>query len=257
MALLPISEAALGDCLTTVGLLASDFDGTLTQQGKLTATVLKSLEALAAAKIPVLIITGRSAGWVEAMNSYLPVSGAIAENGGLFYSPKSETPEILTSIVDLNEHRNSLKQTFQILMTHFKLKESADNRFRITDWTFDVQGLTLSDLQNLSKLCHQQGWDFTYSTVQCHIKPLHQNKAASLLRVIQKYFPQFKTEQILTVGDSPNDESLFNSQIFPLSVGVNNVLDYTNQLNHYPKYVTTKAENEGFCELVALILKNR
>lgn len=256
MALLPISEALIGNYLTTVGLVATDFDGTLTQQGKLTATVLKTLEALAAAQIPVLIITGRSAGWVEAMNSYLPVKGAIAENGGIFYLQNRETPEFLTHIVDMGEHRDSLQQIFENLKTHFPhLKESTDNCFRITDWTFDVQGLTLCDLHRLTELCHQYGWDFTYSTVQCHIKPLHQNKADSLLRVIQKYFPQLKTEQVITIGDSPNDESLFNPGLFPLSVGVKNILDYTNHLNYCPKWVTSKTENEGFCELAALILK--
>ncbi|WP_013321696.1 HAD-IIB family hydrolase [Gloeothece verrucosa] len=258
MALLPISEAVVKDDFTTVALLASDFDGTLTHQGKLTATVIKKLSALAAAEIPVLIITGRSAGWVEAINSYLPVTGAIAENGGLYYSQKRETPEILTPIVDFIEHRNSLKRTFEIFKTHFpNLQESADNRFRITDWTFDVTGLTLSDLQKLIKLSHQCGWDFTYSTVQCHIKPLQQNKADSLLQVIQKYFPQLKSEQVLTIGDSPNDESLFNPQIFPLSVGVNNVLHYKDKLNYYPKFVTNKSESEGFCELVDLLFKNQ
>ncbi|ACK68558.1 HAD-superfamily hydrolase, subfamily IIB [Gloeothece citriformis PCC 7424] len=256
MVLLPLSEAVVGGCFTPVALIASDFDGTLTHQGKLTATVLESLQALAFVNIPVLIITGRSAGWVEAINSYLPIIGAIAENGGVFYRKNREQPEFLTPIVDIEAHRHRLRQVFQQLKTVFpNLKESADNRFRITDWTFDVTGLTPSDLQNLSQLCQESGWDFTYSTVQCHIKPFAQNKADSLIYVLTTYFPQLRREQVLTVGDSPNDESLFNPLLFPLSVGVNNILHYTDQIRYHPQYVTTKAENEGFCELATLILK--
>lgn len=59
-------------------------DGTLTRLGKFTADLLQVLEDLQAAGISVLIVTGHSAGWVSGLVSYLPVQGAIAENGGLF-----------------------------------------------------------------------------------------------------------------------------------------------------------------------------
>ena len=78
-------------------LIATDMDGTLAQQGKFTASLLHALEDLSAADIPVLIVTGRSAGWVSGLATYLPVAGAmapatgkqIAENGGLFYPAQS------------------------------------------------------------------------------------------------------------------------------------------------------------------------
>ncbi len=37
---------------------------------------------------------------------------------------------------------------------------------------------------------------------------------------------QCSPEQILTVGDSPNDQTLFDPDRFPLSVGVANMLQY-------------------------------
>jgi len=43
------------------------------------------LFAFAQTEIDIIIVTGRSAGWVEAVANYLPIQGAIAENGGLFY----------------------------------------------------------------------------------------------------------------------------------------------------------------------------
>ena len=95
-----------------------------------------------------------------------------------------------------------------------------------------------------------------YSNVQCHIKPLTQDKAAGLLQVWRDRFPKYKPEQVLTVGDSPNDESLFDANYFPLSVGVANVLDYADQLTHHPAYITTAPEGEGFCELAKYLLKS-
>ncbi|NJO39911.1 MAG: HAD family phosphatase [Cyanobacteria bacterium CRU_2_1] len=243
------------DQFKVVRLIATDMDGTLTQHGKFTPALLQVLTELAANGIQVLIVTGRSAGWVNGIVSYLPVVGAIAENGGLFYQA-SGGEELLVPIFDLVEHRQQLAEMFGGLQAEFpQIQESSDNRFRITDWTFDVQGLSLEDLQQMHDRCQSAGWDFTYSTVQCHIKPLHQEKAIGLSQVLNQYFPDLTPEQIVTVGDSPNDESLFAGDRFPLAVGVANVLHYVDRLAHKPAYVTQASEVAGFCELAQLILK--
>ncbi|MDB9305944.1 HAD family hydrolase [Nodularia spumigena CS-591/12] len=247
----PLSEASLSN----IRLIATDMDGTLTQRGKFSATVLQALEDLAAGGIKVLIVTGRSAGWISGLSQLMPVVGAIAENGGLFYPSGYDQPVTLTPIPDLEAHRQSLGVAFAELKTKFpQIQESADNRFRVTDWTFDVAALTLSELQILSNLCQEMGWGFTYSNVQCHIKPQGQDKAVGLLQVLREYLPEFSSEQVLTVGDSPNDESLFDQQHFSVSVGVANVLKYANQLEHQPTYMSKAAEGEGFCELCSYIL---
>ncbi|HEY9651783.1 MAG TPA: HAD hydrolase family protein, partial [Coleofasciculaceae cyanobacterium] len=92
MPLTPLSEALATHDFKKIHLVATDMDGTLTQRGKFTSALFQSFEALAQASIPVLIVTGRSAGWVSGLASYLPVAGAIAENGGLFYSSLNEAP---------------------------------------------------------------------------------------------------------------------------------------------------------------------
>lgn len=253
MSLIPLStQVALAG--EKISLVATDMDGTLTRQGRFTSSLFQALEALARAKISVIIVTGRSAGWVQGLKAYLPVTGAIAENGGVFFSTNSDRPEMLTPIPDFRLHRQQLAQTFEELKTQFpQLKESADNYFRLTDWTFDVQGLSVLELEQLQECCAAQGWGFTYSTVQCHIKPAHQDKATSLLQVLKAYFPYLTTKQVLTVGDSPNDESLFEPSKFPLSVGVANVLHYSSKLKHLPAYVTSAEEGEGFSELARLL----
>ncbi|OUL37644.1 HAD family hydrolase [Nostoc sp. T09] len=252
---LPLSQAD-SSCWNNIRLVATDMDGTLTSKGKFTSKLLQALENLAAAEIKVLIVTGRSAGWVSGLSSFMPVVGAVAENGGLFYLSGSDQPVALTPIPDLDSHRRHLAAAFEKLQTKFpQIQESVDNRFRITDWTFDVASLTPTELQTLDHLCQEIGWGFTYSNVQCHIKPQTQDKAIGLLQVLQEYWPQYSLEQVVTVGDSPNDESLFNRRYFPLSVGVANVLEYANQLQHQPAYVTSASEGEGFCELSNYLLQ--
>lgn len=82
---LPLSQVSSTHDLTNIRLVATDMDGTLTTDGKFTAALLQALEDLTAHGIKVLIVTGRSAGWVSGLVSYLPVAGPIAENGNLFY----------------------------------------------------------------------------------------------------------------------------------------------------------------------------
>lgn len=258
MTILPLSQALAANCFKNVQLVATDMDGTLTRQGKFSSALLKALEDLAKTSIQVLVVTGRSAGWMGGVVSYLPIVGAIAENGGLFYSSESGEPEIIGSMPNLMDHRQRLSSVFQQLQSEFpRLQESIDNRFRITDWTFNNCDLSLADLQAIETRCQTLGWSFTYSTVQGHIKLSEQNKAVGLGKVLSDRFPTLTPDQIITVGDSPNDESLFNPKHFPLSVGVANVLDYVNQLTYQPGYVTTAAEGEGFCELVQSLMVSK
>lgn len=239
-----------------IRLIASDLDGTLTQSEKFNAKLPEVLARLSDAGVNVLITTGRSAGWVQAVATYLPVVGAIAENGGLYYWNHDPQPNLI-SLGNIEQHRQELSRVFQILKDKFpQIEESADNRFRLTDWTFEVEKLSLTELEQIELVCQSEGYGFTYSTIQCHIKPTYQDKAHGLNKIIPQYFPDLQPEQIITIGDSPNDESMFNQKQFPLSVGVANVLKYRDRLKYLPAYVTSKSEVEGFCELAELVIRH-
>lgn len=239
-----------------VKVIATDFDGTLTVNSLLTANLLDSLLQLQQQGISVIIVTGRSAGWVNALRYYLPIAGAIAENGGLYDTNGETPPEILVSLP--SQHRQQLAQVFETLCVNFpQLQESTDNPFRFTDWTFDVAGLSNTDLAQLATQCQQKGYSFTYSSVQCHIKPQGQDKANGLQAVLKQYFSHVKPEQVITIGDSPNDQSLFNPQLFPRSVGVANIKAYQQQLTYSPQYITTGEEGNGFCELANQLISSR
>ncbi len=82
MPLSPINPSDLSD----IRLIASDVDSTLTQNGKFSSDFISTLLDLQSAGIKVLLVTGRSAGWVSALVNYLPVAGAIAEMVVYFYS---------------------------------------------------------------------------------------------------------------------------------------------------------------------------
>jgi HAD superfamily hydrolase (TIGR01484 family) len=250
-----LNSLPLPDRFTDIQLIATDIDGTLTSGGKFTTALLESIDLLNAKGIKLLLVTGRSAGWVSAVNNYLPVAGSIAENGGLYFSQDSSGFDFITRIESIEAHRAELANRFWELQARYpQIEESIDNQFRITDWTFDVAGLSDLELGEISTQCQQWGYSFTFSTVQCHIKPQHQDKGTAISQVLKQYFPELKPTQIVTVGDSPNDASMFELALFPHSVGVANIAHYSTQLSHHPQYLTKLPEVAGFCELVNLLL---
>jgi HAD superfamily hydrolase (TIGR01484 family) len=241
---------SLPEKLADIQLIATDIDGTLTRAGKFTRELLESIDLLTANGIKLLLVTGRSAGWVSAVNNYLPVVGSIAENGGIYFNTDGEF-DFLTRIEKIELHREQLANRFWELQEVYpQIQESVDNQFRITDWTFDIGGLTDVELQQIASKCQSWGYSFTFSTIQCHIKPQQQDKGVAISQVLKQYFPELNSAQIITVGDSPNDASMFDQSLFPHSVGVANIQHYTSQLTHQPEYITKSPEVAGFCELV-------
>jgi HAD superfamily hydrolase (TIGR01484 family) len=239
--------------LNDIRLIATDIDGTLTSNDLFTPALLQAIDLINSKNIKLLLVTGRSAGWVSALNNYLPVVGAIAENGGIYFH-RSGDFDFLTSIDSIETHRQQLATRFWELQERYpQIVESIDNQFRITDWTFDVFGLNDVELSEISAQCDRWGYSFTFSTVQCHVKPVKQDKATGILQVVNQYFPEINPTQIITVGDSPNDASMFDRELFPHSVGVANIQHYSGKLTHYPQYITNLPEVAGFCELAELL----
>jgi HAD superfamily hydrolase (TIGR01484 family) len=243
--------------LSGIRLVATDIDGTITNEHRFSSQLLVTLEKLQAAKVPVLLVTGRSAGWVEAIANYLPVAGAIAENGGCYFSGTAGC-QLLGGLKmkEIGKHRERLADHYwQLQGTHKEIKESIDNRCRLTDWTFDLEGLDASDLWEIKAQCDQWGMDFTYSTIQCHLKLPNQSKASGIQQVLKKHFPRIKPAQVLTIGDSPNDTPMFDSEIFPRSVGVANVAEYLDVMEHRPAYIAEQREVGGFVEVMERLLQ--
>lgn len=255
MSLTKLTQELVTNQFKRIKVIATDIDGTLTKKGEFSSQLLSTLEQLQKNKIQVILITGRSAGWCQGIVNYLPVWGIIAENGGVYCLKDNQKTTLLTPVNDLSKHRQFLQDNFEYLKSQFpQLITSNDNQFRITDWTFDCHELTQEQLLTIKQICDKNNWGFTYSHIQGHLKPVEQNKAKALITIKETYFQQLSLQEIVTVGDSPNDESLFNTDTFPISVGVYNILKYTERLKYKPVYLTNLPEIDGFCELVKFLL---
>ena len=71
-----------GSALAGLRVLVADIDDTITAGGKLPARTLELFEELEAVGLVVVLVTGRSAGWAQALAGYLPgVRLVVGENG--------------------------------------------------------------------------------------------------------------------------------------------------------------------------------
>jgi len=68
-----------------VRALFSDVDGTMTTGERIEAATYEALERLGEAGIPVIMVTGRPAGWGQAFMKMTPVLACVAENGGVMF----------------------------------------------------------------------------------------------------------------------------------------------------------------------------
>ncbi|MFC7611804.1 HAD-IIB family hydrolase [Teichococcus aestuarii] len=81
----PLSDApATG--LAGLRYVLTDIDDTLTTDGRLPAEAYSALQALDAAGIAVIPVTGRPAGWCDAIARHWPVAAVVGENGALWYA---------------------------------------------------------------------------------------------------------------------------------------------------------------------------
>ncbi|MGZ6371226.1 MAG: hypothetical protein ACXWPM_10775, partial [Bdellovibrionota bacterium] len=60
-------------------------------------------------------------------------------------------------------------------------------------------------------------------------------------------------EELVFIGDSPNDEPMFAS--FEFSVGVANLKRYLPKLTHPPRWITSSRSGTGFAEMTATLLR--
>src|SRR5262245_10325439 len=68
-----------------VRALFSDLDGTLSTNGRVEGSTYVALEKLGDAGVPIVLVTGRPAGWAQAIAGLVPFAAVVAENGGVTF----------------------------------------------------------------------------------------------------------------------------------------------------------------------------
>jgi hydroxymethylpyrimidine pyrophosphatase-like HAD family hydrolase len=245
--------------LARIRVLAADIDDTITTAGRLPPSTIEGLQALDAAGIVVGLVTGRSAGWAQALASYLPgVKVAVAENGLVAFDQSGER-------VDLGPPRAGdfgarLADNGVRLRDAYRLKVTPDDAFRLFERAFVRSASFDAAALAASQEVVDPDFEVVASSIHIHVRPRGWGKAEGLLAALQTLAPEacaHPDEGILFVGDSSNDRSLF-ARLRETSVGVRNVTRFLDELGaDQPAFVTEGESAAGFAEVVRALLAAR
>ena len=233
-----------------------------------TARAYDALERLQAAGLKVVPVTGRPAGWCDLIARFWPVDAVVGENGAFYFAydrdgaaddallledaaPASRGPPASRRCSRRRSSprcparpspptrpiaRRTSRSTFA--RTSPRLPDDAVARI--------VAMFEAAGAQAKVSSIHVNGWFGDY------------DKLAMSLRLLEEQFgigPEAAREQVLFVGDSPNDAPMFAH--FAHAVGVANVRDFAGRLAAEPAWVTEARGGAGFAELAAALLEAR
>ena len=250
--------------LSRIAMLLVDIDGTLTYQGRLCASAYSALENLQARGLTIVPVTGRPAGWCDHIARMWPVNAVIGENGAFYFRYHRGRRTMIRRYWDNETDRRRNRERIFSLANDIchaipGAALAADQAYRATDLAIDycedVAPLPVDQVARIAQL-------FSDAGARAKISSLHVNgwfgnydKLAMTEILFRDIFDRDlkdSREEVLFVGDSPNDEPLF--AYFPYTVGVANIRRFAEQLQSAPEWITEGEEGVGFAELAEVIL---
>ena len=250
-----------------VRFVLCDIDDTLTDGGRLTARAYDALECLHAAGLKVVPVTGRPAGWCDLIARFWPVDAVVGENGALWFAYDSEARRMTRCYWKTERQRREDRERLarlepRILAEVPGAAVAADQAFREADLAIDfredVTPLPDDAVARIVAIFEADGAQAKVSSIHVNGWFGDYDKLTMSRRLLEEWFginPDTAREQVLFVGDSPNDAPMFAH--FRHTVGVANVRDFAGLLTAQPAWVTDARGGAGFAELVAALLEAR
>lgn len=251
------------DQYKNIEFIFCDIDDTLTYKGQLPAESYSALWDLYKGGKKIIPVTGRPAGWCEMIARLWPVEAIVGENGGFFFSYKKKKMKrkYFYSQDEIESHRKKLKVIEAEILSQVKGAAIASDQFcrqmdLAIDFCEDVLPLDQKHIYQILDIFKKHG-------AQAKVSSIHINGwfgDYDKLTMCKKYFKEEQQEELLLcqekiafIGDSPNDEPLFES--FNNSFSVSNIKKFESELTHKPKYITPSEGAFGFVEFAHQILK--
>lgn len=252
---------------SAVEVLLTDIDDTLTTHGRLTAAAYGALEKLQRAGLRVIPVTGRPAGWCDLIARFWPVDGTVGENGAFFFRYDHGTRDMRRHFWADDAQRTDNRKRLDALASRILTEVpgaalAADQPYRVADLAIDfcedVAPLGPAAVDRIVELFEKAGATAKVSSIHVNGWFGAYDKLTMAKHMLSAEFGldfDRDRERLMFVGDSPNDEPMFEA--FPLSVGVANVLHGAARLTHLPEFVTEGEAGAGFVEVAGRILHAR
>ena len=265
-AMRPITEFPIVDAakITTV---FTDIDDTLTTDGRLPADAYAALENLHDAGFHVAAITGRPAGWCDMIARFWPVSGVVGENGAFYFAYDKNSRKMRREYFADTATRTANLQKLNHIQSRILTEVpgsaiSADQPYReadlAVDFCEDVPPLGAAAISQIKDIFEQEGAVAKISSIHVNGWYGDYDKLSMSRRFTAEvlgFDMDNKKQHIVFCGDSPNDAPMFG--FFPNSCGVANVLDFQDQLDAKPRWITSQKGGAGFVETADVLLAAR
>ncbi len=257
----PVAELDAGRLRRVRGVL-TDIDDTLTRDGAIEPAALAALHRLRAARLPVIAITGRPAGWSEPFATQWPVQAIVAENGGVML--RAGPAGLVRDFAQCDAERTRNFERLQVCAADVLREVSGahlarDSGGRLTDIAVDhaeFAHLTESSVAQAAAVMRRHGLNATVSSIHVNGWIGGHTKWSGAQWAVQRCTgAALLADEWLYVGDSTNDQLMFER--IPLSVAVANIARFVPRLDVLPAYVTHGERGAGFAELVAALLAAR
>jgi hypothetical protein len=255
------------DARRAVRHVLTDIDDTLTDRGRLGAKAYGALEALSAAGMTVVVVTGRPAGWCDMIARQWPVSAVVGENGACYMRYDAARGRMERRFWRDEAARAADRARLKTLGRRI-LREvpgtalASDQPYReadlAIDYCEDVPPLGPEAVERILALFRAAGATAKASSIHVNGWFGDYDKLAMTKRLFAEVFGvelDRARDNTVFVGDSPNDEPMFT--YFPNAVGVANVRRFLPGLRNPPSWVTRAEGGAGFAELVDALLEAR
>jgi hypothetical protein len=226
-------------------IVFSDFDGTLTVNGMLTAQFFELLELLKKEEIPLVIVSGRSLSWGHFFLTHFPLEVVVMEGGGVMVHKNGHRldEECLVSASDLDE----LQRVEMVLRKEIPGCPLSNDTFgRLTDRALELKDFPADqpDLQKrVLQIFEREKIHYSASNVHINFWKGDISKAQGIKQCLKKFFPAIKPDEVVFFGDAPNDQSVFKE--FPWTVGVSNIEHSLSMIEHRPAIILKGKENQA------------
>ena len=224
-------------------IVFSDFDGTLTNNGKLGAVFFDLLNIIEKNKSELIIVSGRSLSWGHFFVTHFPVKHVIMEGGGVIVSKTKEGHIVEENLISDAEIKKLEDITAGLIKEVPGCVMSADSYGRRTDRAIEFSQMSQADVEKTELYLHKQGANFSKSNVHINFWVGNVSKNNGVVHFMQKHVPHIAKEDCIFYGDAANDESMF--EFFPNTVGVSNIISILDLLEHKPKIILEGKENSG------------
>lgn len=192
--------------------VAVDIDGTLTDDKKqLNTRALDALRELEDAGIPVILATGNVRAITYGLWRFLKLTGPICcENGGVLWHPTFGDPIFQA---DGAEAKRAAEWLSTVMPVNAKGIES--NQWRESEWCLEPN----EDLELIRTKLSESEWSHLSALrtgFAIHLMEPHLSKGSGLEIILDRM--GWSKEDMLCVGDAPNDLSMFETAHWSVAV---------------------------------------